>query len=113
MNVQVIADTAGRLVRAPMALPGSAHAMVAAQTHGIIAALTDVDVMNFADEAYHAADDCTSTSFKRHRYRPKPSPRQKAVGTRNARPWRPTLVMSFHARTRHTYGGTRRGRRMT
>jgi hypothetical protein len=32
---------------------------------------------------------------------------------RNAQPCRPTPVMSFRARTRHTYDGTRRGGRMT
>ena len=38
MNVQVIADAAGRLVWASVALPGSAHDLTAARTHGIIAA---------------------------------------------------------------------------
>jgi hypothetical protein len=32
------------------ALPGSAHDLTAARTHGIIAALTNADVMTFADK---------------------------------------------------------------
>lgn len=45
MNVQVIADAAGRLFWASAALPGSAHDLTAARTHGIIAALTNADVI--------------------------------------------------------------------
>jgi hypothetical protein len=40
MNVQVIADPAGRLVWASAASPGAAHDLTAARTHGIIGALT-------------------------------------------------------------------------
>ena len=36
VNVQVIADAAGRLVWASAALPGSTHDLTAARTHGII-----------------------------------------------------------------------------
>ena len=36
VNVQVIADPAGRLIWASAALPGSAHDLTAARTHGII-----------------------------------------------------------------------------
>jgi hypothetical protein len=71
MNVQVIADAAGRLVWASAALPGSAHDLTAARTHGIIAALTNADVMTFADKAYQGAGGSVRTPFKRHRYRPK------------------------------------------
>ena len=39
MNVQVIADPAGRLLWASPALPGSVHDIKAARTHGIIGAL--------------------------------------------------------------------------
>jgi hypothetical protein len=83
MNVQVI--TAGRLVWASAALPGSAHDPTAARTHGIIAALTNADVMTFADKAYQGAGGSVRTPFKRHRYRPKLSRRQKAVNKAHAR----------------------------
>lgn len=63
MNVQVIAYAAGRLVWASAALPGSAHDLTAARTHGIIAASTNADVMTFADKAYQGAGgSCVSRS---------------------------------------------------
>jgi DDE superfamily endonuclease len=61
MNVQVIVDAAGRLVWASAALPGSAHDLTAARTHGIIAALTNADVMTFADKAYQGAGGSVRT----------------------------------------------------
>ena len=85
MNVQVIVDAAGRLVWASAALPGSAHDLTAARTHGIIAALTNADVTTFADKAYQGAGGSVRTPFKRHRYRPKLSRRQKAVNKAHAR----------------------------
>ena len=85
MNVQVIADPAGRLVWASQALPGSAHDLTAARTHDIIDALTSANVMTFADKAYQGAGGSVRTPFKRHRYRPKLSRRQKAVNRGHAR----------------------------
>jgi len=85
MNVQVIADAARRLVWASAALPGSAHDLTAARTHGIIAALTNADVMTFADKAYQGAGGSMRTPFQRHRYRPKRSRRQKAVNKAHGR----------------------------
>jgi hypothetical protein len=49
MNVQVIADASGRLVRASAALPGSTHDLTGAHAHGIIDALSSDDVMTFAE----------------------------------------------------------------
>jgi DDE superfamily endonuclease/Helix-turn-helix of DDE superfamily endonuclease len=85
VNVQVIADPAGRLIWASAALPGSAHDLTAARTHGITDALTSADVMTFADKAYQGARGSIRTPFKRHRYRPKLSRRQKAVNRAHAR----------------------------
>ncbi|MFI7601209.1 transposase family protein [Actinoplanes sp. NPDC049681] len=85
VNVQVIADAAGRLVWASPALPGTAHDLSAARTHGIIDALTSQDVMTFADKGYQGARGSVRTPFKRHRYRPKLSRRQKAVNRAHAR----------------------------
>lgn len=67
MNVQVIADAAGRLVWASAALPGSTHDLTAARTRGIIDALTSATVMTFADKAYQGAGGAVRTPFKRHR----------------------------------------------
>jgi hypothetical protein len=85
VNVQVIADAAGRLVWASAALPGSTHDLTAARTHGIIDALTSADVMTFADKGYQGAGGSVRTPFKRRRYRPKLSRRQKAVNRSHAR----------------------------
>jgi hypothetical protein len=85
VNVQVIADAAGRLIWASAALPGAVHDLTAARTHGIIDALSSDDVMTFADKAYQGARGSVRTPFKRHRYRPNLSRRQKAVNRAHAR----------------------------
>ncbi|MFI2577748.1 transposase family protein [Streptomyces rochei] len=79
VNVQVIADAAGRLVWASPALPGSVHDLTAARTHGIIEALTSANVMTFADKGYQGACGSVRTPFERCCFRPKLSRRQKAV----------------------------------
>ncbi|KUJ38369.1 transposase [Streptomyces sp. NRRL F-5122] len=55
MNVQVLADPAGRLIWASDALPGSTHDLTAARTHGIPAALAADDIKCWADKAYQGA----------------------------------------------------------
>jgi hypothetical protein len=85
VNVQVVADAAGRLVWASAALPGSTHDLTAARTHDIVDALTSHDAMAFADKAYQGAGGSVRTPFKRHRHRPKLSRRQKAVNRAHAR----------------------------
>lgn len=50
VNVQVLADSAGRLVWASPALPGAVHDLSAARTHALIDALTDARVMTVADK---------------------------------------------------------------
>ncbi|GAB3066495.1 hypothetical protein GCM10027186_18170 [Micromonospora schwarzwaldensis] len=70
VNVQVIADAAGRLVWASPALPGSVHDLTAARTHGIIEALTSTDVMTFTDKGYQGARGSVRPPFKRRRFRP-------------------------------------------
>jgi hypothetical protein len=52
VNAQVIADPAGRLRWVSAALPGSTHDLTAAREHAIIDALTQADVMTFADKGY-------------------------------------------------------------
>ena len=85
MNVQVIADAAGRPVWASAALPGAAHDLTAARSHGIIDALTRADVTTFADKGYQGARGSVRTPFKRRRFRPKLSRRQKAVNRAHAK----------------------------
>jgi hypothetical protein len=52
VNVQVIADPAGRLVGISPALPGARHDMGPAREHGIIDAFTEASVRAVADSAY-------------------------------------------------------------
>jgi hypothetical protein len=85
VNVQVLADPAGRLVWASAALPGSAHDLTAARAHGIIEALSRQNVMTFADKAYQGARGSLRTPFKRHRHRPKLSRWQRKVNRAHAR----------------------------
>jgi hypothetical protein len=55
VNVQVIADHAGRLIWASLALPGARHDMGAAREHGIVDAIDAVGVRAVADTAYQGA----------------------------------------------------------
>ncbi|MCX2923078.1 transposase family protein [Streptomyces sp. NEAU-W12] len=55
MNVQVLADPAGRLVWVSDALPGATHDLTAARAHGIPAALAAEDIKCSADKAYQGA----------------------------------------------------------
>ena len=50
VNIQAIADCAGRLIWLSPALPGSTHDLTAAREHGIIDALAEARVMTFADK---------------------------------------------------------------
>lgn len=55
MNVQVLADPAGRLIWVSDALPGATHDLTAARAHGIPAALAADDITCWADKAYQGA----------------------------------------------------------
>ncbi|MET8380420.1 transposase family protein [Streptomyces microflavus] len=67
MNVQVLTDLFGRLLRASPALPGSTHDLTAARTHGIVDALTDADLKCWADKAYHGDDGPIRVPFRGRR----------------------------------------------
>ncbi|GII34697.1 hypothetical protein Pmi06nite_81390 [Planotetraspora mira] len=56
--------SAGWLVWASPALPGSAHELSAARTHGIIDALANANVMAFADKGYQGASGSVRTPFQ-------------------------------------------------
>ncbi|MBO3751268.1 transposase family protein [Streptosporangiaceae bacterium NEAU-GS5] len=85
VNVQIIADPAGRLVWASPAVPGAAHDLTAARDAGLIDALTAAEVMTFADKGYQGAGGTIRTPFKRHRHRPRLSRAQKDVNRAHAR----------------------------
>jgi hypothetical protein len=63
VNVQVLADLAGRLVWASPALPGATHDLTAARAHGIIAALAESEILTLADQGYRGAGPTIRTPF--------------------------------------------------
>ena len=65
VNVQVLADTRGRLLWASPALPGATHDLTAARRHGIPAVLTKFGVACYADNAYRAAGPTIAVPFRR------------------------------------------------
>ncbi|MGW2641886.1 IS5 family transposase [Streptomyces sp. NPDC001348] len=61
MNVQVLADPAGRLLWASPALPGAIHDVRAAREHGIIDTLADAGIKCWADKGYRGAGGTVRT----------------------------------------------------
>jgi hypothetical protein len=55
MNVQILADPAGRLLWVSPALPGAVHDVRAAREHGLIDVLTGTDLDCWADKGYLGA----------------------------------------------------------
>jgi hypothetical protein len=92
VNVQLLADPAGRLVWASPALPGAVHDLAAARHHGLIDALTAANAMTFADKAYQGADRPIRTPFKRHHRRP-----QRLAGRRPSTATTPASAASANA----------------
>jgi hypothetical protein len=91
VNVQVIADPAGRLIWVSPALPGARHDMGAATEHGILDALIDAQVQVVADKGYQGAGPTVQVPQRRRRldrdtgrYR-RLSQNQKDVNTAHAR----------------------------
>ena len=68
VNVQVVADPAGRLILASPALPGARHDAGAAREHAIPNALAAAGVTAFADTAYHGLGPAIRSPFRRSRY---------------------------------------------
>ncbi len=68
VNVQVIADPAGRLIWASPVLPGARHDAGAAAHHDIPTALAVVAVTAYADTAYCGAGPTIRAPFRRVRY---------------------------------------------
>jgi hypothetical protein len=64
MNVQVLADPAGRLIWVSDALPGAVHDLTAARAHGIPAAFAADDIKCWADKAYQGAGHAVRVPFR-------------------------------------------------
>lgn len=63
MNVQVLADPAGRLLWASPALPGAVHDIRAARGNGIIDALTEAGINCWANKGYRGAGGTVRTPY--------------------------------------------------
>lgn len=70
LNVQVIADPAGRLVWISDPVPGARHDMGAAREHGIIDALNDAGIHTVADTAYQGGGPAVRVPQRRRRLDP-------------------------------------------
>ncbi len=82
MNVQVLADPAGRLLWTSPALPGSTHDLTAARAHGIVEALTAAGIPCWADKAYRGAGDPIRVPYRGRWHNL--SPGQQAVNRSHA-----------------------------
>lgn len=67
MNVQVLTDPFGRLLRASPALPGPTHDLTAARQHGIIEALATAGLKCWAAKAYQGAGGTIRVPFRGRR----------------------------------------------
>ncbi|MFD7219353.1 transposase family protein [Streptomyces cyaneofuscatus] len=67
VNVQVLTDPFGRLLRASPALPGAPHDLTAAREHGIIEALAEAGLKCWADKAYQGAGGTVRVPFRGRR----------------------------------------------
>ena len=91
VNVQVIADPAGRPVWISPALPGARHDMGAARDHGIINAFAEAGIRAVADTAYQGGGEAIRVPQRRRRLNPdtgryrRLSALQKEVNTAHAR----------------------------
>ncbi|MEW1632183.1 IS5 family transposase [Streptomyces sp. NPDC089173] len=64
MNVQILADPAGRLLWASPALAGAIHDIRAAREHGILHALTSAGIPCWADKGYQGAGPAVRVPFR-------------------------------------------------
>jgi hypothetical protein len=93
LNVQVLADPAGRLVWISPVLPGARHDMGAAREHGIIDALNTAGVTAIADTAYQGGGPAVRTPQRRRRLDPDTGRYRRLSGNQK-------VVNAAHARQR-------------
>lgn len=68
VNVQVVADPAGRLIWVSPALPGSRHDIAAAREHGVLDAFEAAGVKALADTGYQGAGPAVRVPHRRVGY---------------------------------------------
>jgi hypothetical protein len=91
LNVQVIADPAGRMIWISAVLPGARHDMGAAREHGIVDVLNQAGVQTLADTAYQGGGPAIRVPQRRRGLDPdtghyrRLSRAQKEVNTAHAR----------------------------
>ncbi len=83
MNVQVLTDPFGKLIRASPTLPGAVHDIRAARAHGLLDVLDTTGVICWADKAYQGAGHAVRVPY-RHRWDKLPAG-QKAVSRAHAK----------------------------
>lgn len=66
VNLQVLADPAGRLVWVSPGLPGATHDLTAARTDGLIGALTEAERKTYADKASQGAGQWIRVPYRGH-----------------------------------------------
>lgn len=90
MNVQVLTDPFGRLLRASPALPSSTHDLAADRQHGIVQALADADLKYWADKTYQGAIRTVRVPFRgRHlkRWKRRHNSSHAKIRCPASRPW--------------------------
>src|SRR5215212_6583641 len=91
LNVQVLADPAGRFIWVSPTLPGSRHDIAAAREHGILDAIDTAELSALADTGYQGAGPTVLVPQRRRRLDPdtgryrRLSQNQKDVNTAHAR----------------------------
>jgi hypothetical protein len=115
VNVQVIADPAGRLVWISSTLSGARHDLAAAREHGIIDALADAGVAAVADTACQGAGPSVAVPQRRRRLDPDTDatgPCRAPTQTRSGdRPAQDPLLSGIRPRRRSRGGLGRRSTR--
>ncbi|EHR61526.1 hypothetical protein SaccyDRAFT_2674 [Saccharomonospora cyanea NA-134] len=107
VNVQVIADPAGRLIWASPALAGARHDMGAAREHGLIDRLNTIGVRVIADTAYQGGGPTIRVPQRRRASTPTPAATGACLAHKSkSTPHTPACVVRANGPTRNSSPGT-------
>lgn len=84
VNIQALVDPAGRPVWTSPGLPGRAHDLTAARTHGMLDAITQAGIVVLADKGYQGGSPPLTLPVKAHYLRPPLTPVQHAANRAHA-----------------------------